>query len=140
MDKVIKITTNIKGQLAVSKAELRALELGYLPSRPIFDNRYDLILDDLKSLKRIQIKYANGISSHSEGAISVKLDYENRRKQFITYQPSEVDALIVYLPKIDKLCYFPLKIFQGKRRLSVRIEKPKNNQKTNIVYASDYYW
>lgn len=42
------ITTNAKGQLALTKAELRALELGMIPSRPIFDTRYDLILDDHK--------------------------------------------------------------------------------------------
>lgn len=136
----MKITTNVKGQLAVSKAELRALEIGYLPSRPIFDNRYDLILDDFTSLKRIQIKYADGKISNSAGSVSVKLDYENRRKQFTTYQSSEVDGLIVYIPRIDKLCYFPLSVFQGKRRLAIRVEKSRNNQKKGVIWANDYYW
>lgn len=126
--------------MAVSKTELRALELGYLPSRPIFDNRYDLVLDGPSGLKRIQVKYADGKSSHSEGSVSVKLDYETRKKKYITYQPSEVDALIVYLPRVDKLCYLPLSVFQGKRRLSIRIEKCKNNQKMGIIDAKNYYW
>src|SRR3989344_4306213 len=107
----MKITTNVKGQLAVSKAELRALELGYLPSRPMFDGRYDLIIDNQKELLRVQVKYANGKSTNSSGSVVVKLEYENRNKKFYTYQENEVDVLIVYIPEIDKLCYFPKKIF-----------------------------
>jgi hypothetical protein len=136
----MKITTNVKGQLAVSKAELRALELGYLPCKPLFDARYDLIIDNHKSLIKVQVKYANGTPSNCRGAVVVKLDYEDRRKNHYTYQKNEVDALIVYVPKIDKLCFFPQSIFIGKRKLSIRIEKPKINQTKRIIYAKDYYW
>jgi hypothetical protein len=136
----MNITTNVKGQLAVSKAELRAFELGYLPSRPLYDARYDLIIDNHKSLLRAQIKYGDGKSSSGKGAIVVKLDYENRKKNYYTYQENEVDVLIVYVPKIDKLCLFPKKIFIGKRKLSVRLVKSKNNQKRGIIAAEDYYW
>ena len=91
----MKVTSNIKGQLAVSKTELRALELGYLPSRPLFDTRYDLIIDDHKSLIRAQIKYADGKSSNSSGAVVVKLEYTDRKNLNHTYEDSEVDVLIV---------------------------------------------
>ncbi|MEK7168401.1 MAG: group I intron-associated PD-(D/E)XK endonuclease [Patescibacteria group bacterium] len=134
------ITTNIKGQLAVSKAELRAFELGYIPSRPLYDSRYDLIIDKNQKLIRIQVKYGNGKSSNSQGAIVVKLDYENRTKEHFEYKSTEVDALVVYIPKIDKLCYFPLEIFEGKRKLTIRIEKPKINQVKNLIFAKDYIW
>lgn len=136
----MKVTSNIKGQLAVSKTELRALELGFLPSRPLFDTRYDLIIDDYKILKRVQIKYADGKSTNSQGVVAVKLDYEDRQRNFKTYSSVEVDALIVYIPKIDRLCWLPLHVFAGKRRLYLRIAAPQNNQKRNIVYAQDYYW
>lgn len=134
------ITTNIKGQLAVSKAEMRAFELGFIPSRPLYDSRYDLIVDNHKSLVRVQVKYGDGKSSNSQGAIVVKLDYENRNKVNFTYKASEVDVLVVYIPKIDKLCYFTLPIFENKRKLTIRIEKPKINQTKGIIYAKDYYW
>lgn len=134
------ITTNIKGQLAVSKAELRAFELGYIPSRPLYDSRYDLIIDSHNKLIRIQVKYGDGKSSNSQGAIVVKLDYENRSKDHFEYKSSEVDALVVYIPKIDKLCYFPLEIFEGKRKLTIRLEKPKINLTKGIIFAKDYYW
>ncbi len=136
----MEITSNIKGQLAVSKAEIRAFELGYVPSRPLYDSRYDLIIDNKKSLLRIQVKYGNGKSSNSQGAIVVKLDYENRTKSHFEYKNNEVDALVVYIPMLDKLCYFPLKIFEGKRKLTIRIEKPKINQVKRIIFAKDYIW
>ena len=136
----MKVTTNTKGQLAVSKAELRAFELGYLPSRPLFDARYDLIIDDGKRLSRLQVKYADGKPVNTDGAVVVKLEYTNRKKKTYTYRDSEVDALIVYIPKIDKLCFFPKIIFIGKKKLSIRIALSKNNQKKRIIAAKDYYW
>lgn len=136
----MKVTTNTKGQLAVSKAELRAFELGYLPSRPLFDARYDLIIDNGRKLSRLQVKYANGKPSNTTGAVVVKLEYMDRRKNIYTYQNNEVDGLIVYIPKLDKLCFFPKTVFVGKKKLNVRISKSKNNQKKGVVAAEDYYW
>jgi len=136
----VNITSNVKGQLAVSKAEIRAFELGYIPSRPLYDARYDLIIDDSKSLQRVQVKYANGSPKNTSGVVIVKLEYEDRQKMAHTYRKEEVDALVVYIPKIDKLCYFPPKMFLGKRKLSVRIEKAKTNHKKRIIYANDYIW
>jgi hypothetical protein len=73
------------------------------------------------------------------GVVIVKLEYEDRHKKLKTYQADEVDALVVYIPKIERLCYFPNEVFVGKRKLSVRLEKPKNNYK-KVIYAKDYYW
>ncbi|MBI4035124.1 MAG: hypothetical protein HY381_01885 [Candidatus Chisholmbacteria bacterium] len=136
----MKTTTNIKGQLAEYKAGLRALELGYTPSKPIFSARYDLILDDTKRLMRVQIKYADAKLSNSDGSVSVKLAYEDRKRKVYTYQDKEVDGLIVYIPKIDKLCFFPPRVFVGKEKISIRYAKTKNNQKKGIVFAEDYFW
>lgn len=126
--------------MAVSKAELRAVELGYIPSRPLYDTRYDLIIDNGKQLIRTQVKYGGGKSSNSTGNAVVKLDYETRTDKVYTYKTTEVDALIVYLPQIDKLCFLPEYIFVGKRKINVRIEKCKNNQKKGVIAAEDYYW
>lgn len=134
------MTTNIKGQIAQSKAELRAIELGMIPSKPIFDARYDLILDDGLSLKKIQIKYGDGKAQHCNGAVTVKLTYSNRKGDEYFYNNKEVDGLIVYVPKIDRLCFFPPSVFCGKRKLQIRIEKPKNNQTKNILLAENYLW
>ena len=137
----MKITTNVKGQIAASKAELRALELGYIPSKPIFDTRYDMILDDSQhKLLRIQIKYADGKVSNSEGSVMVKLGYEDRRKHLYTYNQNEIDGLIVYIPKINRLCFFPPKVFCNKVKIHVRYKKPKNGQKKGVLFAENYFW
>ena len=136
----MNVTSNAKGQLAVTKAELRSLELGYVPSRPVFDTRYDLIIDKAGELEKIQVKYADGKPSASAGAVIVKLSYENRKRQVYTYQNQEVDGLVVYIPRIDKLCYFPQELFIGKRNLCIRLEKPLNNQMKGVIFATDYIW
>jgi hypothetical protein len=135
-------TSNWKGQLAVGKVQTRALELGYIPSIPFVDCRYDLILEDKqRKLWRVQVKYANGRSMHSSGSVTANLAYETRhRRNVITYNESEVDALIVYVPKLDKLCWFPCEAFVGKKELSIRLDPPLNGQKTKIYYAHDYFW
>ena len=136
----MNITSNVKGQLAISKVELRALELGFIPSRPLYDTRYDLIIDNSKSLRKVQVKYADGKPSSSLGAVIVKLSYSNRKNKIYTYNKREVDDLIVYIPKINKLCLIPKDIFTGKRNLCIRIDKPKNNQTKGVIFAEDYYW
>lgn len=136
----MKVTTNFKGQIAMSKAELRSIELGYIPSKPVFDTRYDLILDDSKSLLRVQIKYADGKMSHSEGSVRVNIEYMDRKRNIYTYKTTEVDGLIVYIPRIDRLCFFPPKVFAGKRNLCIRVDPPKNRQTRGILLANDYFW
>lgn len=134
-------TSNWKGQLALSKAETHAMELGLIPNRPLMDCRYDMIVDDGNRLWRVQVKYADSKSSGSTGSVVARLAYETRHRRNVrVYDSSEVDALIVYLPKIDKLCWIPCECFVGKKMLSIRLVKPLNGQKTKIFYAHDYFW
>lgn len=116
------------------------MELGLIPNRPLMDCRYDMIVDDGKKLWRVQVKYANGKPANTDGSVVVKLEYNDRTKHSYTYHEDEVDALVVYIPKLDKLCWLPLEVFVGKKRLSVRIEPPKSGQKKGLVLASNYFW
>lgn len=109
-------TSNRKGDLAELKAQIRAVELGYLVSIPTHHCRYDLVLDDGKKLWRVQVKYGDGKLTHAQGSVRVNLAYETRRRRYIhTYAENEVDALVVYLPKLDKLCWLPNRVFVGKK-------------------------
>lgn len=133
-------TSNWKGQLAVCKVETHAIELGYVPSRPSIDCRYDTILDDGQKLWRVQVKYANGKPSNTNGAVVVKLEYNDRTKHSYTYTFNEIDALIVYIPRIDRLCWLPPHTYVGKKRLNIRLEPPKNGQKSGMILADEYFW
>lgn len=130
------------GLIAQNKVELRAIEKGYMISRPITEcSRYDAIIDFGTHLERVQIKYAGSKQTESTGSCVV--DFRKRsingavRK---TYSDNEVDAVLVYLPDIDKVCYFPIKFIEGKGRLSIRYTKPKNNQMSGVILADDYIW
>ena len=134
-------TSNQKGKLAELKALASAIEKGYAPSIPAIDCRYDMILEDESRLWRVQVMYADGTPTASSGSVIAKLAYETRqRRKIYTYSADEVDALIVYIPRIDKLCWFPIEVFADKKALCIRIEPPLNAQRTKINMASDYYW
>lgn len=133
-------TSNRKGELAVFKMQIRALELGFIPSIPSIICRYDALIDDGSKVWRVQVKYANGKPSNTSGSVVVKLEYNDRSHHSYTYKDTEVDALVVYIPRIDRLCWFPPSIFSGKKRLSVRISSPVNGQVVGINRAEDYFW
>ena len=52
------MTTNEKGEIAVLKARLRAIEKSILWSTAQEGCRYDAVIDDGITLKRVQVKYA----------------------------------------------------------------------------------
>lgn len=136
-----------KGELAKLKVEQRAVELGWICSRSPEGSRYDLILDDGKTLHRVQVKYASSPFSKSKGAVTAGLrknesDGRNLkycRSKMKTYTRHEIDAVIIYVPQVNKLCWFGPKYFHRKTAISVRYEPPISNQtKTNMV--SDFEW
>ena len=48
----------------------------------------------------------------------------------------EVDLYCIYCPETDKCYYLDPKNYQ--RSVTLRVEKPKNNQTANVRLASDY--
>lgn len=123
------------------KAELRAVEKGYIVSKPTIDTRYDMIIDDKECLYRVQVKYADGMSSSSEGCVLVDLRRRNGNDTLNsrTYLETEIDSVVVYIPRIDRLCWFPPEKFHDKVQIFIRLEPPKNNIKC-VTMAQDYYW
>lgn len=132
----------IKGTIAFSKAEIRALSKGYIVSKPSTDCcRYDMIIDDGVDLIRIQVKYAGGKNSNSTGntVVNLRKEYKNGKSKN-GYTKEEVDAIVLYIPQIDEVCYFPIEMLEGKKTLTIRYEKAKNNQVKNVIYAKDFIW
>src|SRR4051794_1656263 len=101
----VTLTTNHRGGLAMAKVEMRAIEKGWVASRPTIECRYDLVLDDVLRLYRAQVKYANGLAaSGSDGAVAVRLSKWrlDGRRTLPYYTPNEIDLLLVYVPKTDQ--------------------------------------
>ena len=135
---------NTKGDLAVAKVCLRAIEKGVAVSRPISDStRYDLIVDEGGKLLRAQVKYA-GVAKTKivNGVARVSLEKNYYRKsgcKSLFYNKDEVDIVLAYIPAIDQVCCFGPEFFENKNNIYIRFEPAKNKQK-KCVFADDHLW
>jgi|SRR5262245_24010624 len=138
-----RLRTNRLGAIAVAKVVLRALEKGVAVFEPVIECRYDLILDDGFKLHRTQVKYAGGSSpKHCQGMVPLGLrKWRNDGRALIPYYTaSEIDLLLVYVRRIDKILWFGPEVFDRRRNLFIRIEPSKNNQVKGCLMAEDYIW
>ena len=131
-----------KGLEAQLKAEIRANELGYVVSKPTTDCcRYDMIIDTGNELKRVQVKYCDCKSPEADGAVKVNLrKFSLNKNERPFYTESEIDALVVYIKPVEKLCYFPIEVVSGKKSITIRYEASKNNQTARTYNCFDYLW
>jgi hypothetical protein len=119
--------THQKGYIAEVQVELAASKKGWICSRPTRTTRYDLILDDGRKLYRTQVKYLTSLSTKTDGAYC--LTFGNGVGSPDTYTKSEIDLILVYLPKSDQVVRIEPKEFSGKKSINIRFEPPQNNHK-----------
>jgi hypothetical protein len=129
------LATDQKGQIAVLKVQEEALRKKVPVLLPTTPERYDLVLEWRGRFYRCQVKYADSRSPNSLGAIRVDL---RRRKR--TYSKDEVDVVLIYVPQIDKVCWFPPELFDKKVTLQLRLLPARNNQRKGCLWAADYVW
>jgi PD-(D/E)XK nuclease superfamily protein len=130
-----------KAEIAMMRVGIRALQLGAAVSKPIFEGaRYDYIIEREGKLYRAQVKYADGKPSRTTGAVYLNLRKQIKKNKNCPYNDSEIDALVVYVPKIDKICWFGPEIFSGKQNLSIRIAPTKSGRIKGCLAADDYLW
>lgn len=139
------MNTREKGEYAHLKVQQRALERGLTLSRPIMDARYDFIVDEGGKLERVQVKYGDGAPiAGSSNTITVSLRRWNsgrfRGRMGRMYSKEEVDALLVYVPKIDRVLRFEPEHFCEKAILVVRLAPSKNNQQKGVLLAEKFVW
>lgn len=134
------LTSSQKGEIAKLKVELRATEKGWICSRTVADSRYDLILDDGFRLHRVQVKYADSNSSRSDNAIMVNLKKDDGKLNYRMYSKDEIDAIVIYIPRIEKFCWFNSSHFHKKTAITIRLGLPKNGQKKNLRFVDDFQW
>jgi hypothetical protein len=133
-------STHQKGEIAQLKVQLRAAEKGVTLSKPLISSRYDFIIDDGLKLERVQVKYASGKAQNSQGSIKVNLKSWEGRKLRRRYCANEVDALLVYIPQIDKVLRFEAGFFCERESFIVRIQPAKNGQMKGTLNAADFIW
>jgi len=133
------MSSGLKGELAVLRVLMRAVEKGWIASRPTRECRYDLILDDGNILYRVQVKYCNRRATNADGAVCLDLTKGGARKPR-PYLDKEIDALVVYVVPVDALIWVGADIFHGKRHLQIRYTPTKSGQKKGTFMTDDYLW
>lgn len=131
-----------KAEIAMRKVELRALELGATICKPVFEGtRYDFVIEISGKFYRAQVKCADGKTNcRTTGAICVNLRRKIKKNKNHPYYDAEIDVLLVYLPKIDRLCWLEPTIFSGKQGLYIRIAPTKSGRIKGCIAAENYLW
>ena len=130
-----------KAELAMMKVALRAMERGAMVSKPIFEGaRYDYVIEDQGRLYRVQVKYGDGKLSRTVGTVQVNLRKQIKKQKNHPYCEDEVDALAVYLPKLDKVCWFGPEVFCGKQCLAIRLLPTKSGRVKGCIAAEKHLW
>jgi len=131
-----------KGEIGHLKVEMRAIEKGFTVCYPRVESRFDMILvDDTGKCFKAQVKYTDHEPTQSDNAIIVSLTKQTRntgkRKR---YTKEEVDVVLAYIPKMDKILWIGPDLFDNKATLTFRMAPSKNNQTTGTRNISDFVW
>lgn len=131
-----------KGEIGHLKVEMRALEKDFIVCYPRIESRFDMVLVDPQGkCFRTQVKYTQREAKESDNAVVVDLRKSTRGCGKVKkYSKNEIDVILIYVHKIDKILWIIPDIFDGKSSLTFRLAPSKNNQIQGIRNASDFIW
>jgi hypothetical protein len=131
---------NVKGNVAELELELAAARAGIPTFKPVGEHgRTDLVLEIDAQLWRVQCKWGRLDRDGSVIVVGVESNRCTPDGYVRTkYARGEVDLLGVYCGEVDCCYLLPQSLFVGKRALQLRLEPPKNGQRSCINLAEDY--
>lgn len=56
------------------------------------------------------------------------------------YTAAEIDLLLVYVRRIDRILWLGSEVFDKRQNLQIRIEPTRNGQKKGCLIAAKYLW
>ena len=131
------LTTDQKGALAEQAIAFEAMRHGAGVSRPLGDERYDLVFDVRPRLLRVQCKWAV-----KRGDVVVVMCRTNRRGRHgyvqRTYDDTEIDAIAAYCQATGDCYLLPKELSVMRTGVQLRLSPPRNNQVTKINWAQDF--
>jgi hypothetical protein len=129
--------TKEKGDLGVLKAQVDLFEQGFTLLSPMTEHSpFDLVVYKNGEFRRIQIKYRK---LDDTGKLDIKFSTcwtDRNGTHTRAIDKNEVDLFCIYCPDTDECYYLAPKEFGN--YVCLRVESPKNGQKKNIHFASDY--
>lgn len=120
-------------ELCVAVALSRA---GYLVAKPLGENaRYDLVIDDGKTLARVQVKTGRLLN----GAVVFKAHSTHSHRNGIACKPytNEIDFFGVYCPALNSSYLIPI-ADTARLSVSLRVHPTKNDQHSHVRWAQPY--
>lgn len=134
--------TKDKGDLAVLMALADLRRHGVVCCLPISEHLpFDMVavMPDMTTLVRLQVKYRK---TNTVGAIHLpfRSNYYDSKKIYSKHVDlSHLDSYAVYSPETNQLYYIRIdELLKGAKAITLRLEPPKNHQKTRIWYAENF--
>lgn len=131
------LTTNQMGLVAETAILHECVKLGIGVSRPLDDERYDLILDLRPQLLRVQCK-----SARLQGdVVAIRTRRCRRGREGLIhrcYAADEIDAIAGYCAETDTCYLLPHKLSVNRAAVQLRLRPCRNNQLQGIHWARDY--
>ena len=115
-----------KGDESEATVISELMKLGYSVSIPFGDsNRYDLIVDDGETLKKIQVKTANYKGDKIKFNCYSDV-YKNGERETNSYDKTEIDAFVVYCKEIGD-CFWVDVEKAGVASMTIRLKGGQKN-------------
>jgi hypothetical protein len=132
------LTTDQKGAIAEMAIAWEATKLGIEVYRPLTEGgRFDMIFLLGEQLVRVQCKWA----ALERDVLIVRCYSCRRAREGIRkrlYSAEEIDAFAAYSADLDRCFYLPFEAVAGRHVVSLRLKRPKNNQRLGINWADDF--
>lgn len=125
-----------KGNIAFSSVVLALQKEGFNVFSEIGDySRVDLIAEKEGVVRTIQVKY----DGTDENFVKLKLIKSGPNGYRYTYSENDVDWFAIYSPFCEKIAWVKSnEACLNGTQFSIRFNKAKNNQKTNVKLIEDY--
>lgn len=106
---------------------------------PFGDNaRYDLIAEFNGKLNKIQIKYCDCLSETNAIVCPCRSSTNHTTNKHYTTYENDVDYMCFYIPRWNKTMIMPIQDIGTRKEIYVRLELPKNNQRSKVTLVDDY--
>ncbi len=134
--------TKDKGDLAVLMALADLRRHGIITCLPISEHLpFDMVavMPDMTTLVRLQVKYRK---TNTVGTIHLpfRSNYYDSKKIYSKHVDlSHLDSYAVYSPDTNQMYYIRIdELPEGAKAITLRLNPPKNHQKTRIWYAENF--
>lgn len=128
-----------KGDRSTLAIMLALTEAGYAVLVPFGENtRYDLVIDDGVSLKRVQCKTGRLREGGIRFAACSSYAHHPNPRMVVRDYLDQIDYFGVYCPETHGAYLVPVQEAQVRRAGTLRVAPARNGQRRKIRFAADY--